>query len=296
MFPEMVPAWVLLTGPAVVLVVFAACWWGANIVFHPPELLSDLLRPEELDIPYETVEFTTEDGVLLRAWAIRAEAPTDATIVFCHGWGDNKGDMLRRFHMLRKGFNLFFLDTRAHGESAGEHSSIGYLESIDFDAAMRILKERHPNWVKRLGICGLSMGASVAIHAMARHPEIRCGVLESPFRSFNEVVRQFCQNKFKLPYFPFVWLTLAIIRWRLGTDPEPYSPVYHVESVAPRPVFYISGEQDALMPLSEVRALYERNGQPKELWVVPEATHGRCQEVAGEEYDRRVRAFFEEHL
>lgn len=290
------PVWALALGPALLLGLFAACWWGANVVFYPPDLLPDLLRPEELDIPYESVEFTTDDDVLLRAWVIRAQSPTDATIVFCHGWGDNKGDMLRRFHALRDRFNLYFLDTRAHGESAGRHSSIGYLEAIDFDAAMRNLKERHPAWVKRLGICGLSMGAAMAVHAMARHPEIRCGVLESPFRSFNEVVRQFCQNKFKLPYFPFVWLTLLIIRMRLGADPEPVSPVHHVDRISPRPVLYLSGENDSLMPLSEVRALYELNGEPKELWVVPGATHGRCQEAAPEEYDRRIRSFFETHL
>ncbi|OIO05927.1 MAG: hypothetical protein AUJ52_12960 [Elusimicrobia bacterium CG1_02_63_36] len=290
------PFWALPAGFVLVAAVFAACWWGANVVFHPPDLLPDLLRPEELDIAYESLEFATHDDVVLRAWTVRADTPTDATIFFCHGWGDNKGDMLRRFHSLRDRFNLFFLDTRAHGESAGRLSSIGYLEAFDFDAAMRVLKDRHPSWVKRLGICGLSMGAAMAIHAMARYPEIRCGVLESPFRSFNEVVRQFCRNKFHLPYFPFVWLTLLIIRRRLGADPEPFSPHYHVDKVSPRPVFYLSGENDSLMPLSEVRALYERNGEPKELWVVPGATHGRCQEAAPEEYDRRIRSFFESHL
>jgi len=61
-------------------------------------------------------------------------------------------------------------------------------------------------------------------------------------------------------------------------------------------VLYISGSEDSLMPLSEVKTLYEHNGHPKELWVVPEATHGRCQETAEEEYDKRVRSFFEENL
>lgn len=286
----------MIFGPLIVFGLFAACWWGTNVVFHPPLLLTDLFRPEELDIPYESLEFTTADDILLRAWMIHSQSPTDRTLFFTHGWGDNKGDMLRRFHSLRDRFNLFFLDTRAHGESDGAHSSIGYLEAIDFDAAMNTLRENHPLWTKRLGIFGLSMGAAVAIHGMARHPEIRCGIAESPFRSFTEVVRQFCQNKYHLPYYPFVWLTLAIIRWRLGGDPEPCSPQYHVEGVAPRPMFYISGSNDALMPLSEVQAVYERNGNPKELWVVDGATHGRCQETAGKEYLDRVRAFFEKHL
>ena len=35
---------------------------------------------------------------------------------------------------------------------------------------------------------------------------------------------------------------------------------------------------------------------PKELWVVPDAKHNQAPHVAGDEYRRRVVAFFDRHL
>ena len=68
----MIPTWVLIIVPILVIGIVAACWWGSNVIFHPPLFLSDLLRPEELDIPYESMEFKTEDDILLREWTIHA--------------------------------------------------------------------------------------------------------------------------------------------------------------------------------------------------------------------------------
>ncbi len=140
------------------------------------------------------------------------------------------------------------------------------------------------------------MGGAISIFGMAKHHEPRCAMIEAPFRSFNGVVRQFTTNKFNLPYFPFVWSALVVIRARLGIDAEPHSPIYHVHRLAPRPLLFIAGELDRLAPLDGVRALYEAAGEPKELWVIPEATHGKCQETAGAEYDRRIANFFKKNI
>lgn len=274
----------------------AGCWWGSNIVFYPPAKIPLKIFPQQFDLPYQEASFKTRDGITLRGWLIPAQEKTNRTIIFCHGWGDNKGDMLERFRFLHPYFNMFFFDNRAHGDSGGTHSSIGYLESIDFDAALQYLKDTRPEWIRSLGICGLSMGATVSIYGMANYPELRCAIFEAPFQSFNGVVMQFASNHFALPYFPFVWLTLFIIRLRLGGDPEPYSPTFHIQQLSGRPLLFISGEEDQLMPLKRVRGLYEMAGEPKEFWAVPKATHGRCQEVAGKEYERRITQYFHTHL
>lgn len=269
-----------------------ACWWGSNLVFHPPRMLPNAVSPEQFGLAYEKAAFPTEDGLTLRGWLVPAAKATDRTIFFCHGWGDNKGDLLRRFHFLAADFNLFLFDSRHHGESDGELSTIGSLEARDFAAALGWLKANHPGWTRRLSLLGLSMGAAMAVRGMAVHGGFRCALLESPFRSFNRVVFQFSTNAYRLPYFPFVWLTLAIIRARLGHDPEPFSPVRYAADMPAVPLLFIAGEKDALMPLSEVEGLYAACKPPKELWVVPDGTHGRCQETAGPAYDARVRAFF----
>lgn len=288
--------WAACASAAALLALLAACWWGSNVVFDPAHKTPLRVRPADLGLPCEDAAFETPDGVTLRGWLIPAAAPTDASVILCHGWSDNKGDMLARFRFLQRDFNLFLFDSRGHGESSAPIGTIGYLESVDFDAALRHLRAARPGWCRRLGVVGLSMGAAMGIFALARHRALLCGVLESPFRSFNEVVTQFTTNRFALPFFPFVWLTLLVISLRLGDDPEPYSPIYHVGAIAPRPLLFISGEEDSLMPLAQVRAVYAAAGRPKQLWTVPGASHGRCQELAGAEYEARVRGFLLAHL
>lgn len=285
---------IVLAVLAAALLAFA--WWGAGIVFHPPKKSALAVWPESFGLRYERVSFRTGDGLMLRGWLIPAERPTDRTVLVCHGWGDNKGMVLERARALAPSFNLLFFDSRSHGESEGRLSTIGHLEARDFDAALGFLEKRDPAWARRLGVLGISMGAAMAVYGMARHPSLRCAVLESPFRSFETVVRQFAWNKFRLPRRPFVSLVLLMIRLRLGEDPEPASPARHIRAFGERPALFIAGEEDRLMPLPEVRALYDAAPGPKELWVVPGARHGQCLDAAPEEYRRRVREFFEKNL
>ena len=92
------------------------------MIFHPPLQGPLKVFPHQFDLEHENVEFETEDGVTLRGWLIPSPSDTKRTIIFCHGWGDDKGDMLDRFQFLYKDFNLFFFDCRAHGDSGGDLS------------------------------------------------------------------------------------------------------------------------------------------------------------------------------
>ncbi|MBI4425220.1 MAG: alpha/beta fold hydrolase [Elusimicrobia bacterium] len=278
------------------LALLGACWWGSSVIFDPPKMLDHTIWPDRYQLGYETFRVRTSDGLELVGWLIAAAEPTDRTLLLLHGWGDNKGDLLTHTHYLSKRFNLVYLDHRNHGESAGVLSTIGCLESRDVEAALEHLKRERPRWRERLGVFGLSMGAAIAVWAAARHPELRCVAVEAPFPSFNQVARRWARNAFRLPYFPFVWLTLRIVRFRLGEDPEPYSPAYHVARVAPRPILFIAGADDRLMPVADVREVYEKAGEPKELWVIDNARHGKCEETAGEGYHRRLLEFYDAHL
>ena len=53
---------------------------------------------------------------------------------------------------------------------------------------------------------------------------------------------------------------------------------------------------DALIPVENAYALYQRAGQPKELWVVPGVEHARVAESDLRAYADRVRTFFERWL
>ena len=276
-------------------------YWGAGIVLHPPSMSPMAYFPENYGLRYEKTSFKTSDGLTLRGWLIpSAKGESAPTILMCHGWGDNKGELLDETHFLveKGGYNLFYYDNRSHGESDGKITTMGVLELIDLEAAVKHLSETRPSAIARLGAFGLSMGASVLAMALGRHPEIRAAVLDSPFPSYRRVVRRWAWNKFRAPYVPFVWATLEMLKWRAGNgEIDRYSPMNFIGQVKDRPLFFIAGGQDTLMPVEDVKLVYDAaNGCPKEFWVVPEAEHGKCHEAAGPEYESRVLAFFEKNL
>ncbi|MDD5627499.1 MAG: alpha/beta hydrolase [Elusimicrobia bacterium] len=270
-------------------------WWGAGLIIYPPKMSSLAVFPEQFGLPYEKVSFTTSDGLTLKGWFLPSPTGDERTLLMCHGWGDNKGELLAQTHFLNTagGFNLFYFDNRSHGESGGTITTIGCLEIMDFDAAMDYLRRSRPQRLQRLGVFGLSMGAAVAAMAAPAHPEVKSVVMESPFTSYRQVVRRWAWNNLRVPYFPLMMIVLWMLRLRVGReDVDSYSPVRYVSGVAPRPVLFISGAEDRLMPPDDVRALYAAAREPKELWMIPGASHGKCRELAGPEYDRRLIEFF----
>ena len=292
-------SWLIVSLAILSLALLGVCYWGAGVILRPPEKAPLAVFPERYGLRYEKVSYTTKDGLTLRGWFLPAPNGENRTILMCHGWGDNKGHLLERTHFLsgRGLFNLLYFDHRSHGESDGEITTIGYLELIDVEASLDYLREKRPQCLERLGLFGLSMGGAVGIIAAARAPEIKAAVIESSFTHYRTVVRQWAWNKFRIPYFPIVMLTLWILRRRVGAEEvDSQSPIEHVGRIAPRPLFFIAGGRDDLMPEREVRALHERAGPPKELWVIPEAGHAQCFAVAGHEYEERVIGFYRKYL
>lgn len=284
--------WLLLSLAALYA---AITWWGSDVLFHPPKMLPNEVWPDGFGLAHEKVSFRSSDGLTLAGWLIGGKTTTERTLFMCHGWGDNKGDLLKRVHPLARDFNLFLFDFRSHGESEGKRTTLGSEEVRDFESALEFLKRTRPEWTRRMGLFGLSMGASMAVRGMAEHPDFRCAVFEAPFVSFSRVVAQFTGNNFRLPFFPFAYFTIKTIAWRVGMDPDSSSPILFAPRLPPKPTLFIAGELDRLMPPSEVRFLFDAAAGPKEYWLVPGAEHGKCWEAGGEAYQRRLKEFFDKH-
>jgi alpha-beta hydrolase superfamily lysophospholipase len=292
--------WILL-GLIVIVGALGACYWGAGVILHPPLMSRLETFPEQYGLRYEKAVFKTRDGLTLKGWWIPSpEGESELrTLIMCHGWGDNKGELLKITHYLNEkaGFNLLYFDNRSHGESEGEVTTIGALETIDFDAAVNYLKENKPENVKRLGVFGMSMGAAVACMSVPDHPEVKAAVLESPFTDFRIVTRRWAWNNLYVPYFPLVPITMWFLRWKVS-DPkvDTYSPIRFVAKIAPRPLLIVGGSADRLMTESDVRRLYAAAAEPKQLWIIPGAAHAKCHDVGGLEYEARVTSFFNKNL
>ncbi|MBQ6224614.1 MAG: alpha/beta hydrolase [Campylobacter sp.] len=253
--------------------------------------------PSQFNLPFEEVIFKNKEDISLKGWFIPACSKSDKTIMFLHGWGLNKGDILANTFFLReKGFNLFYFDFRGSGESGQGPSSIGYFETQDAQSALDYICSSHPEETKHLGIYGLSMGAAIAVYTTAHNKQIECIVAEACYYSYKKVVARWARKHKHVPYFPFVALTLFFVRKRLGIDPEDYCPKNNIKKISPRPILIITGKADTLTPRHDARALFLDSRNPKQLWLVPEANHTECAQKAGFVYQERLTEFFTKYL
>ena len=244
----------------------------------------------------ECVRFRAPDGLGVSGlWFESARA--GATVIVCHGYGGNKESSLWFATVLFPWFNVLLIDTRGHGESEGERTSIGYLERLDIVGAVAWTRERAGS--KPVGLLGISMGAAAAILAAADCREVAAVVADSPFARLRTPVRlAICQRGYPRLLSPAIaWAVCTSSAWLLGTARSGWAdPVHVVGRIAPRPLFVIHGGADELTPVTEAAELYRLAGEPKELWIAPGVGHARVADIDSRLYGERVRAFFQRWL
>lgn len=279
------------------LLLLALFLWGiisSNLILKIQRNTLDF-NPRSFGYEYESFRTLTEDGVRIDGWFVPCKNKSKSTIIVLHGWGANRSDVIPSTIFLCEKYNLAYFDFRNHGLSGGHITSLTCLEIKDFVSVAHFLKKEKKEFCQNLGIFGFSMGASVAISGSVRIKEVNAIVAESPFSSYNETIIRFAKLFFGIPKIT-VPFTLWFARMRLGFDPQQCSPIYSISQIAPRPILIIQAGSDVRMPVSEGQKLYELAGEPKELWVIPDADHGDVHEVVGKEYDERILNFFQKWM
>jgi dipeptidyl aminopeptidase/acylaminoacyl peptidase len=265
---------------------------------HPPKYPLHI-PPSEYRADYEAASFTSEDGVRLKGWFVKpahSHKPSPA-IIICHGLGANKSDFSELAASLsRRGYFVLLFDFRAHGESSGSRTSLGYHEQEDIIAALGFLKARPEIDTKRIGIYGFSLGGSTAILTAAKTRAFSAIVVDSAFTSLHDQARTAITGFYHLPSFPFVPLTILGYELYFQTRVDNISPVSVISQISPAPILIIAGEGDRLIPAENGKKLYAAAKEPKALWLIPGADHGGTLAAAGAAYEKRVEEFFDKNL
>jgi fermentation-respiration switch protein FrsA (DUF1100 family) len=277
-----------------VLAIAAVAAYGVDRLIHPDRNLVGGI-PSDYGLPYEAVSFASYDGTILRGWFVPAVHPR-ATVVFCHGRAGSKApDLIYVPQFRQHGLNVLLFDFRAHGESAGRTSSLIYYERHDLLAALAYLRERG---IEEVGLMGFSMGAAVALATAPLSEAVRAVIADSAFAEMRTILVTYLKQQ-GIPLRLASALTTLII-WaadlRLRCNLADADPLHCVGRIAPRPLLLIHGGHDQGIPVSDAYRLYEAAGEPKELWVVPEAEHRCADKVCPEEYLSRVLTFFDRWL
>lgn len=249
--------------------------------------------PWEVQVPYEAVEFATEDGLTLRGWWF-PQPDTTRVVVGATGHKGAKTDLLGIGSGLwRAGNNVLLFDYRGCGESDPAPLSVGFYEQADLRAAVRFARARIPD--ARLGLVGFSMGAALTILIAAADPAIRGVIADSAYATLAGVVGA-AYGRYRVPSRPFLAFSDRYNGWRHGYRYDALRPVDSVGALAPRPLLIIHGTGDGVTPVAHAHQLYAAAGEPKELWIAEGAHHCGAYFLDRHAYVARAAAFFERAL
>lgn len=243
----------------------------------------------------EDFSVLASDGIELRGWKIRSRFSSDDWILMFHGVSDNRTGVLGHAELLlRQGYNVVMMDSRAHGESGGSMATYGWKERYDTvsitDALYSTEKVRH------LGALGVSMGAAIALQSAAVEPRIEGVVAEDPFADLREVSYDYAGLHFspflgKTLFLPATIFAMSEMARAGGFPPDAVSPEDAV-AAQPFPILLICGTRDRTIPCRHAEDIYYKARGPKELWIVEGGEHASALGRAPLEYENRVIRFF----
>lgn len=269
---------------------------GSRRVVHPGRrpfepLDGDPTTPDELGLDYEDVRFTTDDGVTLSGWLVRARRETRGAVILMHGFSWNRLPWLAGFvPWLTERYHVLQFDFRGHGVSEDADITLGTAERLDVAAAVRLLEGRG---LGPIALMGISMGAAVAIMAGAELP-VAAVVADAPYADLYNPIG----NRMRELRYPMRWLgsRLVVLGASVRARTRLLAPIDHVAHLAPRGLLLIVPNEDHLIDADQGLRLYAAAHSPKELYVVEGAGHADARTVGGGEYERRVMSFLARHL
>lgn len=277
-----------------IVLTFIWGWKSSKLILFPTRYDLDT-KPSEFGLSYEDIQFTSTDGIQTAGFFIPAKKPK-GTILVLHGYGTNKSDVLSYAEMFYDhGYNTFFFDFRAHGKTRGK-CTLGYMETRDLDGAITYLLGRSDVDKNKIGVLGCSMGGIVAIIGAAKNSAIKVVVADSGFYSFEKTVTKFAKLFYGLPKYPFVPPGIWFAQLRAGFLATNADPMKYIRRISPRPVFLIGGANDVRIPPENQERLFSAAGEPKQLWIVPEADHLEARSLWPQEYEKRVSEFFDKYM
>jgi fermentation-respiration switch protein FrsA (DUF1100 family) len=278
---------------------------ATQMAYAQPKAITE--TPAALGLNYRDVSFLSrQDHLLLQGWFMPGMLPngqltTERTIIMVHGLHSNRealeGGLLNlSAALVHKGFAILVFDFRGHGQSAPAPLSMGYFEQRDVLGAVDYLRTGvlpYPELgrPRAIGGWGISMGGATMLLAAAHEPAIRGVVADSAYAAFVPLLER--NALMPGPIIPGVLFAMQML---YGINYNAVRPVDVVASIAPRPLFFIEGTSDGLVPpwnmnllASAARSAPDAHVQT---WLVHGANHIQSYDIMGNVYVQRVAVFF----
>jgi dipeptidyl aminopeptidase/acylaminoacyl peptidase len=318
------PRAVIIAGLALVLVLCLAYLVAGRIIFDqlscvgPPSGVDAANTPAGFNVTreewqdfdttpyllpqYETVRFASRDaGVSISGWYIE-KADDAPVVILVHGIGTWKGHhtvLIPAGMVWRAGFSALLIDMREHGESTVEdgRTAFGNEEYLDVLGAWDWLTRERGVPPQRIGLLGISLGASTVLTALGEEPRVAAAFVDSPFSDLRQIVAEELAGN----GYPTFLAPAGILMARLtgGVDLLAHSPADGVRRLGERRLYLVHGLADSRIGPHHARRLVdiaEEQDADVTAWYVPEADHVEAMLMHPDGYRERLVGFFSEAL
>ena len=222
--------------------------------------------PAALGLEFEEQTLSGKAG-RLAAWYVPQAEPDRPVVLIAHGLGANKQQFLfaaRIAHDL--GFHALLFDFRAHGDSDGRFTTFGYREAEDVKTACDWIAARHPQ--QPIYALGYSMGGTAVLRAASQYGLFDRLALDATFADAATVARNsvlWILGPLRTP----AWHAGRFWGWvYTGIDLADHRPWQYVTLLDRRPLLFIHGRADSIIPHTESQRLHQAAGLQSQLWLI----------------------------
>jgi len=294
--------WLNLIGFALVASIvgyFAYTYLGVSYFIargftHPQRMALCCDVPTDWGLAYEDVTLKTDDGLVIRGWYLPSQ--NKAAVILLHSVASNRlGTRDLALMFTRHGYGVLMIDLRTHGESEGDLLTFGGDEYLDVSAGVDYLQARPEVDAERIGVMGLSLGASVSILSAAQDTRLAAVVADAPgavvFKDWPKP-----DTFYDSLYIPFDTMFFFYLH-RIDGVSEPLAILDAVGMISPRPLFLIeeTSSGSTLGPRS-INQFYAAANEPKQMWIIPNTEHINGLKTHPQEYEEKVIGFFDRYL
>lgn len=217
-------------------------------VGHPPN-----------DFPATFVQIESASGATLAGWHLPIPS-SNATAILLHPIRGNRRSMLSRVRLFNAhGYSTLLIDLQAHGESIGQHITVGHLEKHDVNAAVEFVRDYDSN--QKIAIIGCSLGGAATVFA---NPEVDVMVLESVYPTITEAVHNRLRMRIGLLHHVVAPTLLIQLKPRLGVSPRQLCPIDNLAQIK-CPILITSGGRDEHTSIDETNRMFAMANEPKNL-------------------------------
>ena len=96
--------------------------------------------------------------------------------------------------------------------------------------------------------------------------------------------------------FPFPSAVLWFVKMETGVPVNEIRPINDLAQISPRPLLFIHGGQDFVVPAHNSQDMYEAAGEPKELFLLPNGQHTKLVAIDPVGYETQLTAFLDKYL